>query len=57
MSNKQVQPAAPIAVIGHVESYLDRRERLIASRIQCDPLEENLRRVREAEYPVRIRSR
>lgn len=45
------------AQIGMNEKSLDRRERLLnrqASTRESNALEENLRRLREAEYPTRV---
>lgn len=48
--------ARPVKV-GQTESALDRRERLLAKRDNRKPMDENLRRIREAEYPTRITNR
>lgn len=45
------------AQIGMTEQSLERRERLLnrqASSRQSNAIEENLRRLREAEYPTRV---
>lgn len=51
MKKKRVAMSLP-ATIGYREDALERRERILASRKQANPVEENLRRLREAEYPV-----
>lgn len=60
MSKKK--KAAMVAVIGSgiglSEEALDRRERLLSRQKDknCSPMEDNLRRLREAEYPVHRRT-
>lgn len=54
MKKMRVAVSTP-ATIGYREDVLERRERILASRAQANPVEENLRRLREAEYPSTMR--